>query len=377
MKLKSIIARKIPIIQKLHGLRHLKIVLNAKKQIEDEFKNLKNNKDIEITNENIELYKKTFLDFIWYQPKEKDIALAFANCEINAQKKNEVKLGKYDPILLCIERNDLSKIKILLQHHRKIGVKKFIFIDNESDDGTIEFLEKQKDVDLYICHTKYKTLNKEGWANRILAHYGFDKWYLYVDSDELFIYDDCENKTIDKFIEELEKTKQKRVPALLTDMYSKENIFSKTKEDADFRNKYCYYDFDTYSLEKWSQYDEFVGGPRKRLFGLNPILTKYPLFKLEKGDIQALSHWQFPYKYNYNLKIKGALLHYKFLDSDLEKYIQIAKEGNYSSGSIEYKTYISTYNERKDISFFGEHSKKYTNSKEFFKSLIIKNSEED
>ncbi len=372
MTLKNSLERKFIFIQKLRGVKNLNTTLSNRKKIKEAFANFENQKYISISEENLQIFKKAFLKFIWYQPKEAEIPLLFTKCEIEPDKLSSIKLGKYDPILVCVEKNDIDRMKMLFNHYRNLGIKRFVIIDNESTDETIEYLRKQKDVDLYICHTKYSTLNKEAWANRIFAHYGFDKWYLYVDSDELFIYEDCENKKINDFIEELEKSKQRRVSALMTEMYSQEGIFSNT-EDKDIRAKYCYYDTDTYTFAEKSPCNALFGGPRKRVFGLNPILIKHPLFKLKRGDIQALSHWQFPYKDNYHLKIKGALLHYKFLNRDLERYTKIAKEGNYATGSLEYKTYISAYQKNPQISLYSqEHSKKYTNSKDFFDSLKIK-----
>ena len=366
MSLKIKLYRKMPFLQSLSGLKHLKKTISEIKEVKQAFKTFKKDIYISISDENLAVFKKAFLKFLWNPVHEKDIPILFTKCQIVPNKISNIKLDKYDPMLICVEKNDLKKLKVLFKHYREIGVKKFIIIDNESTDGTIEYLKKQKDVDLYICHTKYSTLNKEAWTNRILAHYGFDKWYLYVDSDELFIYENCENKKINEFIKELEENNQNRVPALMTEMYSKDNIFSKIDTE-NIIEEYCYYDYDTYFTKNEIFSNTIRGGVRERGFGLDPLLTKHPLFKLKKGDIQAWSHWQFPYKENYNLNNMGALLHYKFLSDDLKKYAEID-----FSGSLEYKTYLDGYEKNKKINFYSEHSKKYTTSTEFFKSLKIK-----
>ncbi len=370
------IFRIFPFLQIFRGIKSIKQNLNISKQTKKEFENFENNKYISITKENLNIFKKAFLKFIWYQSKQNELPLLFLNCKIKKVFENEIDLTKYDPILICVEQNDIDRVKMMINHYRNIGIKKMIFIDNESTDGTFEYLKKQKDVDLYICSTKYTSLNREAWINRIIAHYGFDRWYLCVDSDELFIYENCENKKINKFVEELENNNQRRVMTIMIDMYSKEGIFSKV-EQKDIKDTYCYYDYDTYTMTKNTKLNELRGGPRERFFSSNNIekkflLTKHPLFKFRKGDIQGSSHFQFPYKDNFNLKIKGAILHYKFLYNDFEKYKKRAEEGNYANGSFEYKAYINKYMNGEMINFYSEHSKKYTTSTEFFKSLKIK-----
>lgn len=56
------------------------------------------------------------------------------------------------------------------------------------------------------------------------------------------------------------------------------------------------------------------------------------------------------------------LLHYKFMNGDMVKYIERAKSGNYASGSLEYKTYLERLQSGKGINFFYEDSKEFINS---------------
>ena len=84
------------------------------------------------------------------------------------------------------------------------------------------------------------------------------------------------------------------------------------------------------------------------------MLTKYPLFYFIKGDIQCGSHFQYPFSPNCGVPCTTALLHYKFLKSDLEKYMDRVKLGNYANGSEEYKKYIEVYNKGKNISLYNE-----------------------
>jgi len=53
-------------------------------------------------------------------------------------------------------RNEIVRLPYFLAHHRKLGVGHFLFVDNGSDDGTIEFLGKQPDVSLWVATDSYK-----------------------------------------------------------------------------------------------------------------------------------------------------------------------------------------------------------------------------
>ena len=95
----------------------------------------------------------------------------------------------------CIKReislpDDIYKIKVFMEHYRQLGVEAFIFLDNNSGDGTKEFLCQQEDVILYTSDQQYSSARRVAWINRLLAIYGQDRWCLVVDSDELVTYVD-------------------------------------------------------------------------------------------------------------------------------------------------------------------------------------------
>ena len=48
-----------------------------------------------------------------------------------------------------VVRNEILRIKHCLEHHRKLGVRKFFVVDNGSDDGTFSILRDQPDVILF------------------------------------------------------------------------------------------------------------------------------------------------------------------------------------------------------------------------------------
>lgn len=305
-------------------------------------------------------WEKAFKKFIVAQPSELEIAIEFFEDNIIKLKENDATTEK-KVILICIVKNDLLKIKNMIEHHRKIGIKKFAIVDNNSTDGTKEWLIKQRDVDLFFTDRKYTTNKREAWINRIIAYYGMNRWYLILDSDELFVYKQMESKNIEEVITYCNEKKLHRIRALMIDMYA-EDKFYENGEDKSYIQKCNYFDINTYEYQNRDILDLIIGGPRGRIFGQKAWLTKYPLCYFTKGDIQGKSHFPYPYIKNKNSKCLGALLHYKFLSSDIEKYRKIAYDGNYFNGSAQYKKYIEYIDQNGVNNFVYKNSHEYVNS---------------
>ena len=94
---------------------------------------------------------------------------------------------------------------MLVDHYRTPGVVKFAIMDNGSDDGTFEWLLEQPDIDLYQCKRQYQTNVKEGWINRLISYYGFDRWSIVTDSDELAFYQNMETISLPDLTMRLER----------------------------------------------------------------------------------------------------------------------------------------------------------------------------
>jgi hypothetical protein len=64
---------------------------------------------------------------------------------------------KAAPILaFATLRNERARLPQFLDHHRALGVDHFLIVDNESDDGTPDFLCGQPDVSLWHAAGSYK-----------------------------------------------------------------------------------------------------------------------------------------------------------------------------------------------------------------------------
>lgn len=215
-----------------------------------------------------------------------------------------------NPTLVSVIKNELDKLPAFFTHYRKLGIKRFVIIDNASSDGTMEFLMKQRDVELYTVKEKFRGSLKEGWINRILALYGFNRWYLVVDADELLVWPQLEKKTLSEMVMIFQKHRYYRPLAIMLDMYSEGVLYQGSSDDV--LQKFCFLDKDTYYQIENDLVDILSGGPRKRVLGSEVWLSKTPLFFLKPGDILCQAHYMYPYKKHKRLRCPLALLHYKF-----------------------------------------------------------------
>ena len=53
-------------------------------------------------------------------------------------------------VLVCVVWNELLLLQFFIDHYKTVGVEHFIFIDNNSDDGTTEYLISRDDVNIEL-----------------------------------------------------------------------------------------------------------------------------------------------------------------------------------------------------------------------------------
>ena len=286
------------------------------------------------------------------------------------QKNNQTHIDADTPILICAVKNDLHRVKMQVNHHKNLGINKMVYIDNMSDDGTLEWLVEEG-IDVYQVDDKFSSTAKNSWFRQITDIYGYNRWYLILDSDELFVYPGMEDHKINKLIDFANEANIDIFQTFMIDMYSKDELIGGKSDtislDAyDIKKENNYFDTQTYFIEQGYEGDRILGGPRYRMFSddtetFTPLLTKNPLIYLKKETFFSVHH-SIPYYKNFNHPIISGILHYKFLPTDNKKYKKIVEEGNYAGGSIEYKRYLEVIENNEKLSFYYEKSKELTHS---------------
>ena len=122
-------------------------------------------------------------------------------------------------------RNERTRLPYFLSYYRNLGVSAFLVVDNESDDGSREYLEAQEDVSLWSTAASYKRARfGVDWVNWLLTRHGHNHWILSVDVDEFLVYAHIETRGLRALTDWLDASSIRSFGTLLLDMYSRRPI---------------------------------------------------------------------------------------------------------------------------------------------------------
>ena len=240
-----------------------------------------------------------------------------------------------DILIFSTLRNEKARLPYFLDYYRKLGVNHFFFVDNDSSDGSREYLQDQPDTSVWTTTASYKR-SKFGvdWLNGLKAKYADGHWVLVVDVDELLVYPFCDTRPLRALTDWLDAGSIKSFGTMLLDMYPKGKIqHARIREGKDPVKTAPYFDASNYFIEKNNKYGNLwiQGGPRMRSFFRDkpqfaPALNKTPLVKWSKEYVYVSStHTLLPRGLNLvydewgGQKPCGVLLHTKFMNTFSEK----------------------------------------------------------
>lgn len=174
-------------------------------------------------------------------------------------------------VMISICRNEIRRLPLWLEHYRSLGVECFVIVDNDSSDGSVEYLGSQKDVHCLSTKLSFRESNfGMMWVNEVRRALPPDTWTLYVDLDEYLVYRDSPQRKVGDFVASL-GGRPNAVFALMVDMYPR-GSFLDAQTDSRLVETCCYFDavykFRKRPLKPWARSSaelECLGGPRLRL----------------------------------------------------------------------------------------------------------------
>ena len=280
-----------------------------------------------------------------------------------------------DILLFSTQRNERKRLPYFLEYYRDMGVDHFFFVDNDSDDGALDYLADQKDVSVWSTKASYKRARfGVDWLNWLQMKYAHGHWALTVDPDEFLVYPFCDTRPLRALTDWLDASSIKSFSAMLLDMYPKGRIdthsYVEGQNPLEIAN---WFDSGNYFMSRNKRYGNLwiQGGPRARVFFKDqpekaPALNKIPLVKWDKRYAYASStHMLLPRGLNQvydewgGEKASGILLHTKFVDTFTAKAAEELERQQHYSASLEYKAYAEILKDNPDL--WCKWSEKYIN----------------
>ncbi|SDB54154.1 glycosyltransferase family 2 protein [Bauldia litoralis] len=238
-----------------------------------------------------------------------------------------------DIVLFANVRNEAPRLRWFLDYYRRLGVDRFVFVDNDSSDDTVAALRSCSDVIVYETRERYD-LSGAGmrWMNELIKRHGRGCWCLQIDADEALVFPRSEEIGLRGLTRYLSGRRDEAVAAIVLDMYPA--VTSSSDDVASFS---CFDDdLDVYATSV-CPYREAFGGVRRRLFGTYPLLINVPLI-LGGSQVKYLMgrHRISPARVS---DVTVAILHYHLLyllsDAYRSRLQDAIDRGQHSGASVE------------------------------------------
>jgi hypothetical protein len=282
--------------------------------------------------------------------------------ELSTVSNNTDKIKRRDTLLMSVVRNEKIRLPYFLEYYRKLGVNHFLFVDNDSDDGTADFLATQPDVSVWHTNASYRRATFGiDWSNYLLRKYAHGHWVLTVDPDEFFIYPFCDTRPVQALTDWLDGCAVRSFGTMLLDMYPRGPVDAQVyTEGQDPFEIARWFDSGNYMITRNPEYGNLwiQGGPRARVFFRDtpskaPALNKIPLVKWDRRYVYVSStHSLLPRGLNQvydewgGEKASGALLHAKLINTLGEKAREEMGRRQHYRRSGEYEAYAQGLDEQ-------------------------------
>lgn len=285
--------------------------------------------------------------------------------ELKSRTNRTADIKPGDVLLVSTVRNERVRLPYFFKYYRSLGIDHFLIVDNDSTDGSLEYLTEQPDVSVWSTTASYKRATfGVDWMNWLKRKYANGHWTLVVDPDEFFVYPFCDTRPIQALTDWLENSSIRSFGAMLIDTYPKGAMDAQPyREGQDPFEIAAWFDSGNYSIKRNPTYGNLwiQGGPRGRVFfrdnpGKAPALNKIPLVKWHKRySYVSSTHALLPRGLNQvyeewgGEKASGVLLHAKFLDTFKGKADEELERQQHYANSAEYRAYADISKDNPDL----------------------------
>lgn len=283
---------------------------------------------------------------------------------------NDVDLEPDAIVLMSCVRNESARLPYFMQYYRELGIDRFVFVDNNSDDGTAEFLLAQQDTHVFRTTASYaaSTYGVE-WLNHLATDFAVGHWVLTVDADELLVYPGSEDVGLAELTARMDARRRTGLLTFLLDMYADGPIRDAAYvPGTPFLETCPFFDTDgyTFGLRRHRRRVPFRGGARRRLFwggevpvsgAQPPFLPKIPLVRWSAERMYTASTHTIA-----GIRLArptGALLHFKLFGDFVDDIETEVERAEHWQGGAQYAAYARVLGQDPDLSAMYEGSARF------------------
>lgn len=190
-------------------------------------------------------------------------------------------------VIVTPYRGEVNQIAPFIEHHAKMGVKEFVFLDLSVDGSLRPLLEGKPNCALWRPRRPDRITHVVYWLNFLRRKYATGRWCLSLEPSERFVFYRSETRSITDLIDFLTSEQRDHIYAIFLEMYGDsraEDIHLDTGEDP--ADKLRYFDAFGYSAPEAGRLSNVIirGGIQRRiLYRTNPedspSLNRIPLVK--------------------------------------------------------------------------------------------------
>jgi hypothetical protein len=290
----------------------------------------------------------------------------------------QVSFENDEVVVLVVVRDGRSYIESFVEHYFALGAKHLIFLDNGSEDGTIEALkEYESGVTVFRTGLPFKQY-QISMRQYLVERFGRGRWTLSVDIDELFDYPFSDVVSLKALLQYLNENRYTAVIAQMLDMFpeaiSSEVVAVSSEEP--LKKLHRYYDIANVTTRDYNLFEDLTGneasneeikvlqgGVQRRLFNLSPMLTKHPLVFLEEGvrPVDLSEHWVGGARL---ADFSGVLLHYKLSANLYRLARREVEKRTYPNRHGKYDKYVEILESASQLVLKGETSRQLQSTDE-------------
>jgi tetratricopeptide (TPR) repeat protein len=292
---------------------------------------------------------------------------------LQRKDSNPLDISVDEIMLFTAVRNEKWRLPWFLSYYRRLGVNRFFFIDNDSNDGTLAFLLKQPDVHVFWTAQSYaKSYSGLKWINRLVEEYGNETWCIYADVDEALVFPHVEQNNLKKLTQYMCDKGQEAFQAFMLDMFSDADVpLSADGSEQDFIAHYPLFNNHYHRRPVSVCPYVFISGGVRRVFGAQENLTKTPIIRGGKGiKFLASSHHITPAVLS---DVTGAMLHFKLVGNYSQTFTNDSKANtriaHCKRRHATYARYLKTQGGR--VSLSDSSTMRYTSSQQLMELGLI------